>query len=65
MPDKIIPEFEDFFVSYGSYHHDLTNKLIHIVCIPSITYSLLCMLQFVPWSLIKIDGLFDINASFV
>lgn len=39
MP-RIFPEFEDFFVGYGSYHDNLINKLIHVVCIPLISITL-------------------------
>lgn len=32
--------FHDFFVSYGKFHNNLVNKLIHIVFIPTIVYCI-------------------------
>lgn len=40
----MLPSFDQFFVSYGSYHDNVVNKLIHIVCIPQIFFSLYAML---------------------
>lgn len=42
---KIFPKLEEFFVSYGSYHDHWINQLIHIVCIPLLYFSGLCLLQ--------------------
>jgi len=39
----MLPNLRDFFVSYGSYHHNKVNKIIHFIFIPQIVFSLLCM----------------------
>ena len=41
---RFFPEFEDFYVSYGSFHDHIINKLIHIVAIPTTVFSLGCLL---------------------
>ena len=41
---RIFPEFEDFLVKYGSFHDNLTNKLIHIVFVPLGFFSFCCLL---------------------
>lgn len=51
----LFPELSKFFVSYGQYHNDMTNKLIHMVCIPSIVFTLANMLQFTGWYM-NFDG---------
>jgi uncharacterized membrane protein YGL010W len=51
----LFPELSKFFVSYGQYHNDMVNKLIHIVCIPSIVFTLTTLLQFTPWYM-NFDG---------
>jgi 2-hydroxy fatty acid dioxygenase len=40
----MLPSFDQFFVSYGSYHDNIVNKIIHIICIPQILFSLYAML---------------------
>ena len=32
--------FKEFFVSYGKFHNNIVNKLIHIVFIPTIVYCI-------------------------
>ena len=32
-------DFKTFFVSYGEYHYNTINKWIHIIFIPTITFS--------------------------
>lgn len=39
----MLPSFSQFFVSYGSYHDNIVNKLIHIICIPQIYFSMYAM----------------------
>jgi uncharacterized membrane protein YGL010W len=51
----LFPELSKFFVSYGQYHNDMVNKLIHMVCIPSIVFTLTTLLQFTPWYM-NFDG---------
>jgi uncharacterized membrane protein YGL010W len=51
----LFPELSKFFVSYGQYHNDMVNKLIHIVCIPAIIFTAANMLQFTPWYM-NFDG---------
>jgi len=40
--------FEDSLAFYGAYHHDSTNKLVHIVCVWPILYTALMFLHYVP-----------------
>jgi uncharacterized membrane protein YGL010W len=51
----LFPELSKFFVSYGQYHNDMVNKLIHMVCIPAIVFTLTTLLQFTPWYM-NFDG---------
>ena len=41
----MFPKLSDFFVSYGSYHHHPVNQLIHIIFIPQIVFTIMCMLK--------------------
>ncbi len=41
-------KFNEFFINYGEFHDNIVNKLIHIVCIPMITFSLFGLLQKIP-----------------
>ena len=47
----------DFFSSYGSYHHNVVNKWIHIICVPLILYSFNGMGEFILVSV----GDFEVN----
>jgi hypothetical protein len=44
----LFPELSKFSVSYGQYHNDMVNKLIHMVCIPAIIFTAANLLQFDP-----------------
>lgn len=33
-------KFQKFFYSYGKYHYDILNIVIHIICVPIITLTL-------------------------
>ena len=53
-----ISAFGKAFINYGSYHFDTTypssyisNKIIHIICIPLIAATLLSLLSFIPYSI--------------
>jgi uncharacterized membrane protein YGL010W len=41
----MIPKLPEFLVSYGSYHNNKINQLIHIICVPQIIFSLGCLLK--------------------
>ena len=45
---KPISAFGQAFISYGSYHFDMTNRIIHIFCIPVIAATLIAILSYVP-----------------
>ncbi len=41
-------KFRQFFVEYGEFHDNLVNKIIHLICIPQLTFSLIGLLQVIP-----------------
>lgn len=45
----------DWFSEYGESHRHSTNKLIHWICVPSIFFSIVCLL-----SLVKIGEQFNL-----
>jgi uncharacterized membrane protein YGL010W len=38
----------DWFNEYGESHQNHTNKFIHWICVPSIFFSIVCLLSLVP-----------------
>jgi uncharacterized membrane protein YGL010W len=38
----------DWFSEYSESHQNHTNKLIHWICVPSIFFSIVCLLSLVP-----------------
>src|SRR6186713_3118758 len=42
MPMKTI---QQWFDEYGESHQNLTNKFIHWICVPSIFFSIVCLLS--------------------
>lgn len=38
----------DWFSEYSASHQNHTNKLIHWICVPSIFFSVVCLLSLVP-----------------
>ena len=40
-------KFGQFFASYGEFHDNAVNKAIHIICIPSITFTMFYLLFYV------------------
>mmetsp|Transcript_24867 Transcript_24867/g.27520 ORF Transcript_24867/g.27520 Transcript_24867/m.27520 type:complete len:189 (+) Transcript_24867:10-576(+) len=40
--------FKEFFVSYGKFHNNIVNKLIHIVFIPTIVYCIIGTSHYYP-----------------
>lgn len=38
-------------VSYGEYHHNFFNQLIHLICVPALLFTLLVGLAYIPFSL--------------
>ena len=42
-----IPPFEDLLVQHGSTHNNLTNRAIHIACVPFTLPPIFMLLQFV------------------
>ena len=39
-------KFQKFFYGYGCYHSDLLNVLVHIICVPPITFTLGKILEY-------------------
>lgn len=37
--------FIKFFCNYGEFHDNLVNKIIHVVCIPTIAFTLIFLLR--------------------
>lgn len=63
----ILPNLIKFFSSYGSYHNNIVNKLIHIICIPTIVFSLLALLQHATFHLhlFSNNKVFEINVQLI
>ena len=40
--------FINFYVDYGEFHDNTVNKIIHLICIPVLTFSLAGLLQKLP-----------------
>jgi uncharacterized membrane protein YGL010W len=47
MPGKTI---QQWFDEYGESHQNPTNKLVHWICVPSIFFSIVCLLSTIPIS---------------
>lgn len=45
MPQKTI---QQWFDEYGDSHRNPTNKLVHWICVPSIFFSIVCLLSLIP-----------------
>lgn len=62
----LLPDLIPFFSSYGSYHNNTVNKLIHIFCIPTIVFSLLGLLHHATFhsQLLSSNPVFEINLQF-
>jgi len=45
MPQKTI---QQWFDEYGESHQNKTNKLVHWICVPSIFFSIVCLLSLIP-----------------
>ena len=41
MSEDRLSKFGKYFIEYGEFHDNLHNKLIHIICIPAIYYSMM------------------------
>lgn len=46
-------KIEMYLEEYGSSHQNKTNKLIHWICVPAITFSLLGLLWSIPSGIVK------------
>ena len=46
--DTTSDNFKKLYVSYGSYHYNPWNKIIHIIFVPLLTYSVFCLLNTIP-----------------
>eukprot|EP00744_Colponema_vietnamica_P012518 GILI01017568.1.p1 GENE.GILI01017568.1~~GILI01017568.1.p1 ORF type:complete len:207 (-),score=38.38 GILI01017568.1:115-735(-) len=40
------------FAGYGSYHNNMINKIIHIICVPLIVWSLMMLLRLIPFTFV-------------
>lgn len=45
MSEENLSKFGKYFVAYGEFHDNLFNKLIHIVCIPAIYYTMMYLFR--------------------
>ncbi|MCK6612341.1 MAG: DUF962 domain-containing protein [Bacteroidia bacterium] len=41
-------DIQSWFDEYGESHQNPTNKLIHWICVPTIFFSIVCLLSLVP-----------------
>ena len=51
--------------SYGESHQNPTNKLIHWICVPTITFTLLGLLSLVNYNFSVNNGIYNINLASV
>lgn len=63
----ILPNLVSFFSAYGSYHNNIVNKIIHLVCIPTIVFSLLGLLHHVTFhfDILSNNKLFEVNFQLI
>lgn len=55
---------QDWFDEYSESHQNKTNKLIHWICVPSIFFSIVCLLSLVPVAgVLNLAGLLMIFAT--
>ncbi len=40
--------FKEFFIDYGEFHDNTVNKIIHIICVPQLVFSIGGLLQPIP-----------------
>ncbi len=41
-------KFREIFVENGEFHDNLVNQIIHLICIPQLTFSVMGVLQVIP-----------------
>ena len=63
MENNKLSKFAKFFIAYGEYHNNKVNKIIHLICIPLISFTLLTLLQFINYRFFFKDTLFEINTA--
>lgn len=61
MQKKKLSKFANFFIAYGEYHDNKTNKIFHLISIPLISFTFMILLQFIPISFFFKNTLFEIN----
>ena len=49
MPKQVIRPIDQLFAKYSESHQNPTNKLIHWICVPLITFSLLGLIWAIPF----------------
>ena len=55
---------QDWFDEYSQSHQNPTNKLIHWICVPSIFFSIVCLLSLVPVAgILNLAGILMIFAT--
>ena len=57
--------FKEIFVSYGKYHNNIINKLIHIVFIPTIVFCVYGIGHFYPIANIDFMGIKELDIGLV
>lgn len=45
MSNEKLSKFGKYFVAYGEFHDNFYNKVIHIVCIPVIYYTMMYLFR--------------------
>ena len=56
-----LPPLSEFYGGYGSYHNNLVNKLIHMICIPLLFTTAVGMLTFIDCQLMFNNTIMSIN----
>ena len=63
MKENKLSKFAKFFIAYGEYHNNKINRLIHLVCIPLIYFSLFGLMQFINYRYFFVGSIFEINPA--
>ena len=58
-----LSKFAKFFIAYGEFHNDKINKVIHLVCIPLLSFSLFALLQFLNYRFLFVGTYFEVNIA--
>lgn len=61
----MLVKLDTFYSTYGSYHNNLVNKVIHMICIPQIVITGMGLLMFCDKQWLNMDSVWSVNVGTV